>query len=64
MKIKCIDNKGNEWFKKGKEYRAWRDDYGNIRSESELDEAYLASLNNPHGVFEMVEEEKHTRTQT
>lgn len=58
MKIKCIDNKGNVWFKEGKKYRAWKDDYGNILSESELDEAYLVSLNNPHGVFEIVEEEK------
>lgn len=58
MKIKCIDNKGNEWFNEGKEYRAWKDDYGSIISESELDEAYLISLNNPHGVFELVEEEK------
>ena len=58
MKIKCIDNKGNMWFKEGKEYRAWKDDYGNILSESELDETYLGSLNNPHGVFEIVEEEK------
>lgn len=58
MKIKCIDNRGHMWFKKGKEYRAWKDRYGNIYSESELDETYHSSLNNGNGVFEMVEEEK------
>lgn len=30
MKIKCIDNRGHMWFKKGKEYRVWKDRYGYI----------------------------------
>lgn len=59
MKIKCIDNKGNSWFKVGNVYKAWRDDTGALCSECELDNAYHGSdLNNGHGVFEMVEEEK------
>lgn len=57
MKIKCIDNKGNFWFTVGKEYRSWTNG-GMLHSESELDAAFLGRLNNYHGVFEMVEEEK------
>lgn len=57
MKIKCIDNRGNFWFTVGKEYRAWTNG-GMLHSESELDAAFLGKLNNKHGVFEMVEEEK------
>lgn len=59
MKIKCIDNKGNEWFKAGMEYKAWRDGDGVLYSECELDSAYHGrDLNNEHGVFELVKEEK------
>lgn len=59
MKIKCIDNKGNEWFTIGKEYRAWINTHGELWSESDCSvDCFHVSMNNPHGAFEMVEEEK------
>ena len=59
MKIKCIDNKGNEWFKVGKVYKAWKNTDGSLWSESDCGvDCFHVSMNNSHGVFEMVEEEK------
>ena len=59
MKIKCIDNKGNEWFKVGKVYGAWINTYGELWSESDCEvDCFHDSMNNPHGLFEIIEEEK------
>lgn len=59
MKIKCIDNKGNPWLEVGKIYKAWRKTDGSLCSESDCGvDCFHASMNNSHGVFEMVEEEK------
>lgn len=55
MKIKCIDNKGNEWFTMGKEYKAWKNTDGSLWSESDCGvDCFHVSMNNSHGVFEMV----------
>ena len=60
MKIKCIDNKGNAWFRVGNVYKAWRDDVGALYSECESDSAYHGRdlSTTAHGVFKLVEEEK------
>ena len=57
FKIKCIDNKGNPWFKVGNEYRAWYEDTL-LCSDSETDTICHDSLNSLHGVFEIVDEYK------
>ncbi|MFA1583750.1 hypothetical protein [Proteus mirabilis] len=59
MKIKCIKNKGNEWFKVGNTYKAWVNTHGELWSESDSGvDCFHVSMNNSHGVFEILEEEK------